>query len=204
MPGRPQSEELDRAILDAALDALSEVGFEALSIADVARRAQTTPPAIYRRFVGKTQMLLAALEHDLLTIPDAEADHGSLRADLEWWVRSIFEALSPRRTRILASLGFQARTNPEPLALFSATIDRLGASHWATIIRRAADRGELTRTDIPGVIGKVPGALAIQFALLHVCARDDGMIAELVETVMLPVLLAAAGPDGPARPQPHP
>lgn len=204
MPGRPQSTALDRAILDAALEALSEAGFEALSIADVARRAQTTPPAIYRRFTDKTKLVLAALEQDLLTVPDTDTDRGSLRADLQWWIRSIFEALSPRRTRVLTSLIFQARMDPEPLALFFETIYRLGSRHWSTIIRRAAQRGELSQSEIPEVLGKVPGALAVHFALFQVSAQDNGVIAELVDAVMLPALLAAAGPVGLARPEARP
>ncbi|MUZ59084.1 TetR family transcriptional regulator [Agrobacterium vitis] len=194
LPGRPYSEDLDRAILDAALEALSEVGFEALSISDVSRRAQTTPPAIYRRFATKTKLVLAALEQDLLTIPDTDIDHGGLREDLQWWVRSVFEALSPRRTRILSSLVFQARTDPEPLALLSETIYQFGLRQWSSIIQRATQRGELRQSEIPQLIGKLPGAIAIHFVLLHVNDRDSDVIAELVDTIMLPALLAAAGP----------
>lgn len=197
--GRPQSQALGQAILDSALDAIVEVGVEALSIADVARRAQTTPPAIYRRFASKAELLLAALEHDLMTVPEAVTDCGSLRADLHGWVLSIFEALSPRRTRILAGLAFQASMDPEPLAVFSRTLHRLGSRQWATIIRRAQQRGELREGEIPEVIGNVPGALAVQFALLRDFARDDG-IANIVEVVMLPALLAAAGQGGPPKP----
>ncbi|EIZ78318.1 Transcriptional regulator protein [Novosphingobium sp. Rr 2-17] len=204
MPGRPQSEELDRAILDAALESLSDVGFEALSIAAVARGAQTTPPAIYRRFTDKTKLVLAALEHDLAAISDTDADHGSLQADLRALILSIFEALSPRRTRVLASLTLQARANPEPLEFLSRTIHRLGSRYWGTIIGRAVTRGELAHNEIPEVIGRIPGALAIHFALLQDSPRDDGAITELIEAVMLPALFAAAGPLGFARPEAQP
>ena len=196
MPGRPQSEELDKAILDATLDALSDVGFEALSIADVARRAETTPPAIYRRFADKEQLLLAALEYDLREIADPETDKGSLRADLAWWIQSISGAFSPRRTRIIAGLTFQASTNPEPLELLSGTIDRLGSRRWRAIIDRAVGRGELASSTVPELIGRVPGALAIHFALLQNAPLGDELITELVEAVMLPALLAAARPAG--------
>jgi AcrR family transcriptional regulator len=193
-PGRPQNEELDQAILSAALDAMSEVGFDALSITDVARRARTTPPAIYRRFADKTELLLAALAHDLATIANVDADQGSLRADLHWWLRSIFDALSPRRTRILASLNFQARTNPTPLALLCGTIHRLGSSRWRAIVQRAVQRGELCSNAIPEIIGKVPGALAVHMALFQEPPQDEDSITQLIDVVMLPTLFAAAAP----------
>jgi AcrR family transcriptional regulator len=195
LPGRPQNEVLDRAILKAALEAMSDVGFEAVSIADVARRASTTPPAIYRRYPDKAKLLLAALECDLATIANEDADHGSLRADLHGWVRAIFDALSPTRTRILASLNFEARSNPAPLELLSGTIH----SRWHAIVQRAVQRGELGSAGIPEVIGKVPGALAVHMALMQDPPLDDTSIAELIEVVMLPTLFAAAAPTASER-----
>ena len=199
LPGRPQNEALDRAILKAALEAMSDVGFEAVSITDVARRASTTPPAIYRRYPDKATLLLAALECDLATIANEDADHGSLRADLHGWVRAIFDALSPTRTRILASLNFEARSNPAPFELLSGTIHRLGSSHWQTIVQRAVQRGELGSASIPEVISKVPGALAVHMALMQDPPLDDTSIAELIEVVMLPTLFAAAAPTASER-----
>jgi AcrR family transcriptional regulator len=49
-PGRPRDPQIDAAILGAALDALDDVGYAGLTLEDVARRAGTTKPALYRRW----------------------------------------------------------------------------------------------------------------------------------------------------------
>lgn len=193
-PGRPQSEDLDRAILEATVEILSQVGSEALHISAVARKARTTTPAIYRRFANKADLVFAALEMDLTLIAHASdyADHGCLRDDLIAWTRSIFQTLSPARTRILASLNFQAPANNKPLALLSSNIERLGCSQWSEIIRRAVERGELDHDNAPMMIGRVPGGIAMHLAMLQDMPKQlDGLMSEMVDTVMLPALIAA-------------
>jgi AcrR family transcriptional regulator len=59
--GRPRDPHIDAAILEATLAVLDESGYPALSLEDVARRAGTTRPAIYRRWPGRARLALAAL-----------------------------------------------------------------------------------------------------------------------------------------------
>ncbi|WP_439599219.1 TetR/AcrR family transcriptional regulator [Falsiroseomonas sp.] len=201
--GRKPSAVLDAAILAAALEALAEVGFEALSIADVARRAGTTPPAIYRRFANKPKLLLAALADDLSRMRAPETDHGSLRADLCAWVELILRELLPSRLRILGSLIFQARRDPEPIALLTETVHSFGALHWRLIIGRAVRRGEVPEVPLPPLLARVPAALVTYQALFPQPAEDPGAILGLVDAVMLPAIRAAiaaqAPPPGPER-----
>ncbi|MEU8356945.1 TetR/AcrR family transcriptional regulator [Nonomuraea sp. NPDC048882] len=60
--GRPRSQEADVAILSAALDLLIEQGAQQTSIEQVARRAGVTRATVYRRFAGKTELLVRTLE----------------------------------------------------------------------------------------------------------------------------------------------
>ena len=198
-PGRPPNPDLDRAILEAALQVLSDVGAEAFHISAVARRARTTTPAIYRRFAGKAELLFAALEMDMAAVEMAAEyqDQGSLRDDLLAWIETIFRAYSPERTRILASLNFQARVNRRPLDLLSKSIHRFGSGHWREIIRRAVERGELAHSDIPEMIGRVPGGIAMHLAMLRELPQDaNDLKSQLVDAVMLPALLAACLKSG--------
>lgn len=61
--GRPRKSEdpstRDR-LLDAAAAACVEVGFEAVTLADVANRSGVTPAAVYNHFTGKDDLLYAA------------------------------------------------------------------------------------------------------------------------------------------------
>jgi AcrR family transcriptional regulator len=47
-------------LLDAAAEACIEVGFDAVTVADVARRAGVTPAAVYNHFADKAALLYAA------------------------------------------------------------------------------------------------------------------------------------------------
>ena len=60
-PGRPRSEEADRAIIDAALDLFAESGAGGLCIEAVAARAGVGKSTIYRRWPGKEDLLVDAL-----------------------------------------------------------------------------------------------------------------------------------------------
>jgi AcrR family transcriptional regulator len=63
--GRPRDHSLDRAVLDAAAELLSEAGYRELTMAAVAARAGTTKTAIYRRWVGKTALVIDVLAEHL-------------------------------------------------------------------------------------------------------------------------------------------
>jgi AcrR family transcriptional regulator len=47
-------------LLEAAAEACVEVGFDAVTLADVAARADVTPAAVYNHFDGKSELLYAA------------------------------------------------------------------------------------------------------------------------------------------------
>lgn len=72
---------LERAILDAALEQLSTVGWNGLTMEGVAARAQTGKAAVYRRWPSKEDLVADALQAGLPAFDEA-ADHGSFREDL--------------------------------------------------------------------------------------------------------------------------
>ncbi|MFJ3672906.1 TetR/AcrR family transcriptional regulator [Streptomyces sp. NPDC090106] len=72
---------LERAILDAALEQLSTVGWRGLTMEGVAAGAQTGKAAVYRRWSSKEDLVADALEAGLPLI-DAAPDRGSVREDL--------------------------------------------------------------------------------------------------------------------------
>jgi AcrR family transcriptional regulator len=189
--GRPPSKQIDRAVLEATLDALAEVGFEALSMADVARRANSTTPAVYRRYPGKTELVIAAVDHELTSLPKDPPDCGSLRADLVAWARLTADALTPKRTRILVALTLAAPTTPKPAQRLTAALEHLTLAAWTTLTQRAAARGELTSERVSLLIPRIPAAMITNAALLGEAVPDAAFIDELVDAVMLPALRCA-------------
>ena len=62
--GTPTRERL----LRAAVDACVEFGYEGATLADIARRAGVSTPAVYSHFSGKAALLVEASKHELAAI----------------------------------------------------------------------------------------------------------------------------------------
>jgi AcrR family transcriptional regulator len=87
--GRPRSEEADRAILDAALDALVDDGYGGMSIERIAAKAGVGKATIYRRWNGKAEILVEALRRRAcFDVP--LVDTGDLRADLLTILQAVY------------------------------------------------------------------------------------------------------------------
>lgn len=59
----PPDERRDQ-LLDAALELIVESGYGALTMHDVARRADVTRPVVYEQFAGRDELLTALLERE--------------------------------------------------------------------------------------------------------------------------------------------
>ena len=63
LAGVSGSAEVTERLLDAAIDVFAERGFEAARVAEIARRAGLTTGAIYARWPGKRDLIVAAVHH---------------------------------------------------------------------------------------------------------------------------------------------
>jgi AcrR family transcriptional regulator len=96
---------------DATVELLEEIGYTRLTIPLVAARAGATPPAVYRRFPTKIELVYAAVFPDL---PSAES---ALAGDLESAVRALIRAsidLFSRPAVHTAISGLMAEMPSEP------------------------------------------------------------------------------------------
>src|SRR5918999_455648 len=92
---RRRGETLERAIFDAVIDQLQAVGYVGLTMEGVATRAHTGKAALYRRWPGKEELVVDALEH-VLPSPTALPDHGTVRDDLLDLLRRLAALLNER------------------------------------------------------------------------------------------------------------
>jgi len=79
--GRPLDATRDVALRDAALELLAEIGYDRLTIDSVAARAHSSKTTIYRRWSGKAELIVDAL--NCLRGSPPVPDTGTLRGDLE-------------------------------------------------------------------------------------------------------------------------
>src|SRR5919204_4956149 len=94
-PGRKRSEESRQAILAAAAELTSEVGYAGLTIEGIAARSGTGKQTVYRWWPSKADVLLEALATRAdLDVP--VSDQGSYAADLRAFLEASF-ALARQR-----------------------------------------------------------------------------------------------------------
>ncbi|WP_327097687.1 TetR/AcrR family transcriptional regulator [Nocardia vinacea] len=89
-PGRPRDPQLDAQVLSATQELLVSAGYQATTIAAVARRAGVVTTSIYRRWPSKRALVEDAIfALDEFNHPDPSGD---LRADLLAWTRLFLAA----------------------------------------------------------------------------------------------------------------
>jgi AcrR family transcriptional regulator len=142
--GRPRSEEAHRAILDATLELLQELGFSALTVEGVASRAGVGKATIYRRWPSKLPLVVEAFGQ----LPAFEdVDTGALDGDLkEMLTRYLRDFISTPLATVYPSLAAERAHNPE-LGQVLDPVLRSRRRPLVAALQRAVARGEVA----PGV-----------------------------------------------------
>ncbi|MFE4829674.1 TetR/AcrR family transcriptional regulator [Streptomyces sp. NPDC056672] len=142
--GRPRSAEADAAILEATRAALVELGWPKLTMSDVAHRAGVAKTTLYRRWPGKSELVVDAVAalFDELELPGSD----SLVTDIEDVVLQ-FAALLERpetKTALMAVVAESTRDEALRQRIRTSIVDR--QKRLVLLGReRAQDRGELPR-----------------------------------------------------------
>lgn len=145
-PGRPRSEEADRAILDAALEELVARGLAGVSMESIAARAGVAKTTLYRRWKDKVALCLEAIGRT--KTPLTRPDTGSLRGDLvqvaEEQYRELWEG---EFGRLMPRFAVEARQYPELARQFweEHIVTRREVGY--RVLRDAQARGEI-RADV--------------------------------------------------------
>ena len=145
-PGRPRSEQADRAIIDAALCLFAEHGVEGLCIEKVAAKAGVGKATIYRRWPGKEDLLLDALAALKTPLPEPRGDF--VREDLVALMQAMAsDYADPARAREFALLLGEGAKYPRLMAKYTETVVEPRREVIRSVLRRGVASGELR----PGV-----------------------------------------------------
>jgi AcrR family transcriptional regulator len=176
--GRPRSEEAHRAILDATLELLVEVGFSGLTVEGVAQRAGVGKATIYRRWPSKLPLVVEAFRQ----LPALEeVDTGDLVDDLTAMLRSYLQLFnSTPLATVLPSLAGERAHNPELSKLFDPVM-RERRQPLIRVLERAVARGELPEDlDLELAADLIVGPIAVRvFNGSRASPRSVGPIVEL-------------------------
>jgi AcrR family transcriptional regulator len=147
------------AVLRAAADALVELGFAHLDLADIARRAGIGKTTVYRRW-GTVTSLVADLLADMAEQSLPRTETGSLLGDLKANARLVQRTLSDPRQGALFKAVIAAATCDHKAAQALHRFYEIRINEWAPCVQQAIDRGELPEsTDTREVIRAVSAPL---------------------------------------------
>jgi AcrR family transcriptional regulator len=172
-PGRPRSEQADRAIVDAALELFAEYGPAGLCIERVAARAGVGKATIYRRWPGREDLLLAALA--ALKSPLPEPRGKSVRDDLIAIVDTMQrDVTDPRRMRQIALLHGEGQKYPRVMARYAEMVVEPRREVVRSVLRRGLASGELAPgTDIDAALFMLSGAVMSRCRIGEPPVEDD-------------------------------
>jgi len=157
--GRPRSEEAHKAILDATLALLGEVGFSALTVEGVATRAGVGKATIYRRWPSKLPLVIEAFGG----LPAFEdVDSGELSRDLKKMIRNYLELFnSTQLAAVLPSLAGERAHNTDLAGFDPVMIDR--RQPLIRALARGVERGELSPDlDLDLAADMIVGPIAVR------------------------------------------
>jgi AcrR family transcriptional regulator len=191
-PGRPRDRRVDAAVIGATLALLDEVGYSALSLEMVARRARVGKPSIYRRWPGKASLVVDTIVTVAGT--DPAPDTGSLRDDL----RAVALAMAalyrtPLARTVVPPLLGDLADDPDLGERFR---ERYVAPRRASVHRaleRAQERGEIPRVDDPELICDLIAGPLFHRAFLVAGEIDDRFALATVDAVLVVLDPAKAG-----------
>ncbi len=138
-----RSEDARRAVLESADDLVAEVGLEATTVEEIARRAGVSKQTIYRWWRDKNAVLLDVLVRDTglrFTVPDT----GSLAGDVRQVCRTLADFLvHDDAGAVLLALRAQAIVDPSFAPEFHAKFWDHQVAREQEPLERARRRGDL-------------------------------------------------------------
>jgi AcrR family transcriptional regulator len=186
---------LDAAILDAALEGLGELGYDRMSMDDIASRASVGKAAIYRRWSSKAAVVADAIAHWRRGLGPVEPPNtGSLRGDIDAVVAMVpdFDEAALNTIKVIVGTATAAMHHP----VLAAALDDLALSTPRQIIKaileQAVARDEIaSRHDL----AVMPDAFVGLSVLRVMTGRpvDRVFVRRVLEGLLLP--LATSVPD---------
>lgn len=185
---------LERAILEAALEQLSTVGWSGLTMEGVAAAAQTGKAAVYRRWPSKEDLVADALKAGIPVLDEA-ADRGCVREDLYQVCRDVRDAMFSRSGLALRAVLHEcdAASAERFQDLIVSRVINPSTRLFRDVVKRGVRRGDVRADAVCELVfDVVPGLLMYRS---KVCGSEwpDQDLAEMVDRVMVPLLRAADG-----------
>ncbi len=144
---RPQDPAVTEALLAATRELLAEQGVSAASITKIAERAGVGKPAVYRRYSGKTELVIAAIR---AALPNLSPPRGRTpRARFRCLMDEALPADAEAYLGLIGGLMAERHRYPEMIAAFREQILLPRREIGLNAIAQAQQAGELRRDLAP-------------------------------------------------------
>jgi AcrR family transcriptional regulator len=168
--GRPRSETREQQILHAAIAALIDEGYNAMTVEGVAARAGAGKATLYRRWNNKAELVADAIRRYVCaTVP--LVDTGNIRDDMRALLRTMQQALRGPEGALMVAFTAERLRNPELADAFDRQFVNDRKAHLRRIIKKAVERGELPAATDVELLAMVGPAI-----MLHELIQRRGQI----------------------------
>jgi AcrR family transcriptional regulator len=187
---RRRGEVLERALYEATLAELAEVGYGGLTMEGIAARAHTGKAALYRRWASKCELVHAALVFALPPLPEPRSGRSARE--------TLLTAFTAHRDVVAGKTAFpgldiihQLLHEPEMRAIFADAVVGPRVKIIESILRAAVDAGDIDPATLTPLTARIGPALINHHFLLTGTPPNRRELALVVDTVIPPKVPAA-------------
>lgn len=184
---RRRGDALYAAIFEATLDELTAVGYAELKMEHVANRAHASKGSLYRRWSSRAELVADAVHYTLPSCGEPP-DTGSVREDVLTCLRGFATLLNGASGEAIRGLMAETIRNPDLMEIIRIRFIDPSVSLLLDVLRRGAARGEVRTAALTPRIASVGPDLLRQYFLVHSSPIPDGVLIEIVDEVIIPLI----------------
>jgi AcrR family transcriptional regulator len=192
---RPRiADEREAEILDAAVRVLAKVGYDRLTMDQVAAEAHASKASLYRHWSSKAELVVDAISK-AKGLPQKAPNTGSLRGDLmaTWCGHQNSHQSLP--VSVTSGLMSAMHADEELATAFRERFLNPRRTEWRKVGERARERGEIADgVDIELVLTLLP-ALCSHYGVVLGKQLDQAFIERLIDEVVVPVAQRTSSPE---------
>lgn len=184
---RPRiADEREAEILDAAVNLLATIGYDRLTMDQVAAEAHASKASLYRHWSSKAELVVDAISK-AKGLPESPPNTGSLRGDLRATWCGHQEVHKSLPVSVMSGLMSAMHADEELATAFRERFLEPRWVEWRKLAERARARGEIAEgVDLDMVLSLMP-ALCSYFGVVRGCPVDEALVERIIDEVVLPV-----------------